>query len=85
MRSIRHPHLLTFFGAGVDKKSRAFLVTEIMQWSLKPLLRDATRELDWATRLSFASDIAKGMRSVTPVAVVTHSHLRAALSCLPVS
>lgn len=26
MRSIRHPHILIFYGAGVDSSSRAFLV-----------------------------------------------------------
>lgn len=29
MRSIRHPHLLTFYGAGVDRNNRAYLVREV--------------------------------------------------------
>jgi serine/threonine protein kinase len=62
MRSIRHPHLLILFGAGVDKMSRAFLVTELMAGSLKLLLLDRTTSLDWETRLRFASDIAQGMK-----------------------
>ena len=31
MRSIRHPHLLIFYGAGVNHEKRAFLVTELME------------------------------------------------------
>jgi serine/threonine protein kinase len=62
MRSCRHPHILTFYGAGVDRESRAFLVTELMtNGSLKPLLRNHSRPLSWLTRLGFAKDIAQGM------------------------
>ena len=61
MRSIRHPHLLTFYGAGVDSKSRAYLVTELMSGSLRDMLRDTSIELPWFTRLTFASEIAHGM------------------------
>jgi serine/threonine protein kinase len=61
MRSIRHPHLLTFYGAGVDSDSRAYLVTELMSGSLRSTLLDASVELPWFTRLTFASDVAHGM------------------------
>jgi serine/threonine protein kinase len=36
-------------------------VTELMQGSLKDVLRDIQRPLDWSTRLRIADDIAKGM------------------------
>lgn len=62
MRSCRHPHVLTFYGAGIDTDHRAFLVTELMSCSLKPMLRDRKRPLDWATRITFTVDIAKGMQ-----------------------
>jgi len=62
MRSIRHPHVLTFYGAGVDTQSRAFLVTELMKGSLKTLLRDRAVRLDWSARLTFALDAARGMK-----------------------
>jgi hypothetical protein len=61
MRSIRSPNLLTFYGAGVDDQSRAFLVTELMQGSLKDVLLDRSTALDWDTRLRIAEDVAKGM------------------------
>jgi hypothetical protein len=61
MRSIRSPNLLTFYGAGVDEQSRAFLVTELMQGSLKDVLLDRSTALDWDTRLRIAEDVAKGM------------------------
>eukprot|EP00040_Diaphanoeca_grandis_P035382 m.222338 g.222338 ORF g.222338 m.222338 type:complete len:1048 (+) comp33371_c0_seq6:308-3451(+) len=63
MQSIRHPNLLTFFGAGVNNKSQAFLVTELMDGgSLRVLLLNATLTLTWEQRVSFAKDIARGMK-----------------------
>lgn len=62
MRSIRHPHILTFFGAGVDAGGRAYLVTELMpKGSLRELLVDISIPLEWPTRFKFASDVARGM------------------------
>jgi serine/threonine protein kinase len=60
-RSIRHPHLLTFYGAGVDSDDRAFLVSELMSGSLKTMLRDLSIPLSWRVRLTFACDISRGM------------------------
>lgn len=71
MRSIRHPNLLTFFGAGTDRQNRAFLVTELMaRGSLKRLLRDTTLALDWPMRLQFAVDAAAGMRYLHKLGMV---------------
>ena len=63
MQSLRHPHVLTFYGSGINSESMAFLVTELMtRGSLADLLRDHTMALPWVpTRLQFASDIAAGM------------------------
>eukprot|EP00040_Diaphanoeca_grandis_P035381 m.222329 g.222329 ORF g.222329 m.222329 type:complete len:1028 (+) comp33371_c0_seq5:262-3345(+) len=62
MQSIRHPNLLTFYGAGINSEQQAFLVTELMaEGSLRKLLMDAKRELSWNVRLSFTIDIARGM------------------------
>lgn len=62
MRSIRHPHLLTFYGAGVDSQSRAFLVTELMaNGSLKSVLLSVGTPLSWGARLTYASDVGRGM------------------------
>eukprot|EP00040_Diaphanoeca_grandis_P036793 m.236477 g.236477 ORF g.236477 m.236477 type:complete len:1135 (+) comp33686_c0_seq10:282-3686(+) len=63
MQSIRHPNLLTFYGAGVNTNSQAYLVTELMEGgSLWQLLKQLQRRVMWVDRLSFARDIAKGMR-----------------------
>jgi serine/threonine protein kinase len=67
MKSIRHPHLLTFFGAGINTEGLPFLllpflVTELMaRGSLKALLRNRTLELTWETRLRMAKDAASGV------------------------
>jgi serine/threonine protein kinase len=63
MQSIRHPNLLIFYGGGVNRNDQAFLVTELMEGgSLRKLLCDETQALDWLTRVSFAKDIARGMK-----------------------
>eukprot|EP00040_Diaphanoeca_grandis_P014320 m.72564 g.72564 ORF g.72564 m.72564 type:complete len:1102 (+) comp24465_c0_seq1:285-3590(+) len=63
MQSIRHPNLLTFYGAGVNSKRHAFLVTEMMAGgSLRTQLLDMDRVLTWKERLSFVVDIARGMK-----------------------
>lgn len=63
MQTIRHPNLLIFYGAGIDKDSRAFLVTELMAGgSLRKMLLDRSKDISWSMRLVFATDAAKGMR-----------------------
>eukprot|EP00035_Acanthoeca_spectabilis_P010582 m.187131 g.187131 ORF g.187131 m.187131 type:complete len:1037 (+) comp15068_c0_seq7:243-3353(+) len=86
MRSVRHPHILTFFGAGQlaanwggmeSDSSHAFLVTELMsRGSLKSLLRDHSVPLRWAERLQFAVDAAVGMRYLHDIGTV-HRDLKA--------
>lgn len=83
MRSIRHPNLLTFFGAGKDRQNRAFLVTELMaRGSLRRLLRDTTLALDWPMRLQFAVDVAAGMRYLHKLGMV-HRDLKVILLIRP--
>eukprot|EP00040_Diaphanoeca_grandis_P019995 m.105975 g.105975 ORF g.105975 m.105975 type:complete len:255 (+) comp27693_c1_seq1:2-766(+) len=63
MQSIRHPNLLTFYGAGVNSKHQAYLVTEYMEGgSLRLLLLNFDRVITWTERLSFTKDIARGMK-----------------------
>eukprot|EP00035_Acanthoeca_spectabilis_P010720 m.189532 g.189532 ORF g.189532 m.189532 type:complete len:1041 (+) comp15110_c0_seq2:129-3251(+) len=77
MRSIRHPNVLTFFGAGVNSAGHAYLVTELMTMgSLGAVLHDKTRDIDWRTRLQFAEDIACGMRYLHEIGTV-HRDLKA--------
>jgi serine/threonine protein kinase len=62
MRSIRHPHILIFYGAGVNSNDHPFLVTELMvNGSLRRLL-DSSEPITWSQRFTFARDIASGMR-----------------------
>eukprot|EP00041_Stephanoeca_diplocostata_P036170 m.1306591 g.1306591 ORF g.1306591 m.1306591 type:complete len:1140 (-) comp24816_c0_seq1:94-3513(-) len=63
MKAIKHPNLLIFYGAGYSANGTPFLVVELMELgSMGDLLRDLTKELSWSTRLSFALDIARGMK-----------------------
>eukprot|EP00035_Acanthoeca_spectabilis_P000686 m.74928 g.74928 ORF g.74928 m.74928 type:complete len:1145 (-) comp10359_c0_seq1:117-3551(-) len=77
LRSTRHPHVLVFYGAGVNVEGSTFLVTELMiQGSLKALLRDTNRSLGWTDRVQFAGDIAAGMRYLHSKEIV-HLDLKA--------
>ena len=72
LQRIRHPHLLVFFGAGVTTAGRKpFLVTEFMELgSLRGVLADAGRELEWAVRHRMASEIAAGMAHLHSLNIV---------------
>ena len=62
MRTIRHPNIVLFLGAGLEG-SRPFLVVEYMQrGTLYGVLRDSSIRIDHHQELRFAIDIAKGMR-----------------------
>lgn len=62
MRSLRHPHILIFYGAGVNRSGHPFLVTELMiKGSLRRLL-DSADSITWPQRWAFAQDIAAGMK-----------------------
>jgi serine/threonine protein kinase len=66
----------SFYGAGVDEQSRAFLVTELMQGSLKTLLYNAAQTLEWNTRLVFARDVACGILYLHDTAGTVHRDLK---------
>lgn len=58
MQEIKHPNLLTLYGAGSTHDGFAFLVMEYMaEGSLQALLADTTRPLPWTHRLTFGTDI----------------------------
>ena len=48
MQEIRHPNLLTLYGAGVGAEGSAFLVVEYMsEGSMRTFLQDHKRQLSW--------------------------------------
>eukprot|EP00039_Didymoeca_costata_P026921 m.16986 g.16986 ORF g.16986 m.16986 type:complete len:1197 (+) comp5863_c0_seq1:197-3787(+) len=64
MSQLRHPNIVAFYGAGVDKAGRHFIVAEYMaRGSLRLVLGDNAqyKVLTWDQRLQFCVDIAAGM------------------------
>jgi len=62
MSGMRHPNIVSFFGAGVDDDGRGFLVVELMaSGSLRFVLDAKDTLLKWSTRLRFCADISSGM------------------------
>eukprot|EP00041_Stephanoeca_diplocostata_P035245 m.1234281 g.1234281 ORF g.1234281 m.1234281 type:complete len:1427 (-) comp24665_c0_seq11:370-4650(-) len=71
MQSIRHPNLLSFYGAGVTHCGMAFLVVELMaRGSMRSLLKDKQKTLPWTLRMSIAVDIARGMNHLHGLLIV---------------
>jgi hypothetical protein len=62
MRTIRHPNIVMFIGAGQDDENCPFLVLEFMEGgTLLSLLKSDQEELTMSERLQFALDTAEGM------------------------
>lgn len=60
MRTLRHPNIVIFFGAGTAADGAPFLVTERMGFSLTGVLQQHP-DLDWDTKYRFAYHAAVGM------------------------
>lgn len=71
MQSVRHPHVLSFLGAGVNADSLAYMVTELMpNGTLKDTLLRHEIPLSWDNRLIFVGDIAAGMRYLHEIGTI---------------
>lgn len=66
MASLRHPNIVTFFGAGITPDDRAFIISELMTRGSLRLVLDAalvqSPGIAWVRRLAMCKDIAAGMR-----------------------
>jgi hypothetical protein len=65
MKSIRHPNIVLFFGAGkfCSEENCPFLVVEIMKGgALSSFIRNRQVKLNMAQQISFCLDIARGMQ-----------------------
>lgn len=71
MKSIRHPNIVMFFGAGRSTQSGTpFLVIEYAgRGSLTAVLKDTSQQLTWSLQLKMALDAAKGMWSSDTVLI----------------
>lgn len=71
LQSIRHPNLLIFYGAGITEYGAAFIVTEWMEiGSLRRVLSDSQRSLDFDRRAVIAVQIAKGVQHLHKLKIV---------------
>lgn len=77
LTALSHPHLLRFHGFGKTPEGQGFIVTELMQSSLRALLRDSARVIPWRARLSIATQLASGMAHLHALPIV-HRDLKSA-------
>ena len=65
LRTIRHAHIVQFFGMGTLENGTPFIVTELMELgTLTDVLHDRNVLLNWVTKTRFAREIAQGMAFV---------------------
>lgn len=63
MQTIRHPNIVMFLGAGrLERSGAPFIIAEFMQrGSVRNLLDDQTKDIDYERKLKIALDVAEGM------------------------
>eukprot|EP00047_Mylnosiga_fluctuans_P020440 m.92505 g.92505 ORF g.92505 m.92505 type:complete len:1008 (+) comp8513_c0_seq1:46-3069(+) len=61
MRTIRHPNIVLFFGAGSTTDSMPFLVTELVELGNLRRYLENNPLLPWAQKINFALDVSRGM------------------------
>ncbi|XP_070571716.1 LIM domain kinase 1-like isoform X2 [Ptychodera flava] len=80
LRSLNHPNVLKFIGV-LYKDKRLNLVTEYVSGgTLKDVIKDMNNPFPWIQRMSFASDIGKGMTYLHSMDII-HRDLNSA-NCL---
>ena len=71
LQMIKHPNLLIFYGAGTADDGRSFMVTEFLAGgSLRAVLHDASREIEWNLRQRVAVHVAAGMQHLHSLSIV---------------
>ena len=61
LNRIRHPNIITFYGACLDKDHYALVMEYMSLGSLYHVLHEQQREFSWSDRLSIALQAAKGI------------------------
>eukprot|EP00035_Acanthoeca_spectabilis_P000874 m.76045 g.76045 ORF g.76045 m.76045 type:complete len:165 (-) comp10481_c0_seq1:619-1113(-) len=71
LQTIKNPCLLMFLGAGTNDDGQAYMVTEFMNsGSLRTVLLDKSRPLEWDVRIRVATQIARGMQHLHKLKIV---------------
>ncbi|XP_061168840.1 atrial natriuretic peptide receptor 2-like [Saccostrea echinata] len=76
IRGLKHNNVFTLIGACVDPMNIYIVSTYYNKGSLLDVLSNTNIKLDWIFKLSFASDIAKGMAYIHDSVLESHGKLR---------
>eukprot|EP00052_Salpingoeca_macrocollata_P028762 m.282412 g.282412 ORF g.282412 m.282412 type:complete len:1077 (+) comp22898_c3_seq22:1095-4325(+) len=77
MKSIRHPNIVLFFGAGTLNDGTPFLVTELLQGSLREFLDRTDMDFSYSQKVQFALDFALGCNHLHSLGTI-HRDLKCA-------
>lgn len=61
LNRVSHPHIVTFYGACLEKQQNALVMEYISLGSLYQLLHERKEEISWSDRFSVASQAARGI------------------------
>uniref|UniRef100_A0ABM0M6S0 Guanylate cyclase n=1 Tax=Saccoglossus kowalevskii TaxID=10224 RepID=A0ABM0M6S0_SACKO len=81
LRDLRHANINQFVGACVDAPEICIVTHYCSKGSLQDVLENDNIKLDWLFKLSFASDIAKGMAYLHASPIQSHGNLKST-NCL---
>ncbi|XP_070536363.1 atrial natriuretic peptide receptor 1-like isoform X2 [Ptychodera flava] len=76
LRDLRHANINQFVGACVDPPEICIVTHYCSKGSLQDVLENDNIKLDWLFKLSFASDIAKGMAYLHASPIHSHGNLK---------
>lgn len=74
LNDLRHPNIVTFYGACVEKRYHALVIEYMSSGSLYQLLHDKAETIPWSERLSIALQATKGINYL-------HQHSPAMMHC----
>uniref|UniRef100_A0A8C2YKI2 Guanylate cyclase n=1 Tax=Chinchilla lanigera TaxID=34839 RepID=A0A8C2YKI2_CHILA len=76
MCELRHENIVSFFGVCTEPPNICLVTQYCRKGSLKDVLRNSDREMDWIFKMSFAYDIVNGMLFLHRSPLGSHGNLK---------
>ena len=77
MKSVRHPNIVLFYGAGTMDDGTPFLVIELLDRGTLRGILEKTQDIEWRQKVVFAKDTALEMQHLHSLGCI-HRDLKSA-------